>query len=98
MQPVFAQYCSACHGATGEGGIGPALKAESAKKSLNEVTAFIKNPKEPMPKLYPAPLSDQDVDDVAAFVQTLKQSCQRRFRRNGKYRARSYTATRQVLD
>jgi PQQ-dependent dehydrogenase (methanol/ethanol family) len=69
---VFAQYCSACHGATGEGGLGPSLKAESAKKSLNEVTAFIKSPKEPMPKLYPAPLSDQDVADVAEFVETLK--------------------------
>jgi len=69
---VFAQYCSACHGKEGEGGVGPALKGEAAKKSAEQVAAFIKNPKAPMPKLYPAALSDQDVAEVAAFVETLK--------------------------
>ena len=69
---VFAQYCSACHGAAGEGSVGPSLKGESAKKSLTEAVAFIKDPKLPMPKLFPAPLSEQDVADVAAFVEGLK--------------------------
>ncbi len=69
---IFAQYCSACHGPAGGGGIGPPIKGESAKKNLEEVTAFIKNPKSPMPKLYPAPLSEQDVADVAGFVESLK--------------------------
>jgi len=69
---VFAQYCGACHGKAGEGGVGPALKGEAAKKNAEQVAAFIKNPKSPMPKLYPAPLSDEDVHEVAAFVETLK--------------------------
>jgi len=69
---VFAQYCSACHGQAGEGGVGPALKGEAAKKNPEQVTAFIKNPKSPMPKLYPSPLSDKDVAEVAAFVESLK--------------------------
>jgi len=69
---LFAQYCTACHGAAGEGGMGPALKGETAKKNLEQVIAFIKSPKAPMPKLYPSPLNDGDVDDVAAFVETLK--------------------------
>jgi alcohol dehydrogenase (cytochrome c) len=69
---VFAQYCSACHGAAGEGSVGPSLKGESAKKNLSEAVAFIKDPKAPMPKLFPAPLSEQDVADVAAFVENLK--------------------------
>jgi len=69
---VFAQYCSACHGQAGEGGVGPALKGEAAKKNAEQVAAFIKNPKSPMPKLYPAPLSEQDVAEVAAFVDALK--------------------------
>jgi len=69
---VFAQYCSACHGASGEGGIGPALKNEAAKKNAEQVEAFVKNPVSPMPKLYPAPLGDKDVADVAAFVETLR--------------------------
>ena len=69
---VFAQYCSACHGSGGEGGVGPALKNEAAKKNTGQVADFIKNPLSPMPKLYPAPLSDQDIADVTAFVDTLK--------------------------
>jgi alcohol dehydrogenase (cytochrome c) len=69
---VFAQYCSACHGQTGEGSVGPPLKGEAVKKDVEHVAAFIKQPKSPMPKLYPAPLSDKDVADVAAFVDTLK--------------------------
>jgi hypothetical protein len=32
---------------------------------------WIKDPALPMPKLYPAPLSEKDVHDVAAFVQNL---------------------------
>ena len=69
---AFAQYCSACHGASGDGGVGPALKGEAAKKNTTQVADFIKNPVAPMPKLYPAPLSDQDVAEVAAFVESLK--------------------------
>ena len=69
---LFAQYCSACHGNAGEGSIGPALKGETARKNFEQVAAFVKNPVSPMPKLYPAPLSDQEVAEVAAFVETLK--------------------------
>jgi mono/diheme cytochrome c family protein len=69
---VFAQYCSACHGASGEGSVGPPLKGESARKNLAEAVTFIKDPKTPMPKLFPAPLSEQDVAAVAAFVESLK--------------------------
>ena len=69
---IFAQYCSACHGASGEGSVGPALKGESTKKSVAEAVAFIKDPKAPMPKLFPAPLSEKDVADVAQFVETLR--------------------------
>jgi mono/diheme cytochrome c family protein len=69
---IFTQYCSACHGASGEGSVGPPLKGESAKKNLIQTVAFIKEPKAPMPKLSPAPLSEKDVADVAAFVVGLK--------------------------
>jgi alcohol dehydrogenase (cytochrome c) len=68
---LFGQYCSACHGQTGEGGVGPTLKGEASRKSSEQVVAFIKNPKAPMPKLYPSPLTDGDVDALAAFVQRL---------------------------
>ena len=69
---IFATNCSACHGATGtEGGIGPSLKNEQSRKNYADTIAWIKNPQPPMPKLYPSPLSEKDVDDVAAYVQGL---------------------------
>lgn len=69
---VFTRNCSACHGATGtEGGVGPSLKNEKSRKNTDKTIAWIKNPQPPMPKLWPSPLSDKDVADVAAFVQSL---------------------------
>jgi mono/diheme cytochrome c family protein len=69
---IFGQNCSSCHGATGtEGGVGPSLKNEKTKKDTAAAIAWIKNPKPPMPKLYPSPLSDRDVADVAAYVESL---------------------------
>lgn len=69
---VFAQNCAACHGTTGAGGAGPALKNERERKSLASAEAWIKNPSPPMPKLYPTTLSAQDVLDVTAYVETLR--------------------------
>ena len=70
---IFAANCSACHGATGaEGGVGPSLKNETKKKNFAAIVAWIKNPQPPMPKLYPSPLSATDVNNVAAYVATIK--------------------------
>ncbi|MDQ2679500.1 MAG: cytochrome c [Candidatus Eremiobacteraeota bacterium] len=69
---LFSANCSACHGATGrEGGIGPSLTHEGRKMNLEATIAWIKNPAPPMPKLYPSPLREQDVADVAAYVESL---------------------------
>jgi mono/diheme cytochrome c family protein len=69
---IFSQNCSSCHGADGAGGgIGPSLKGEKARKDLPKTIAWIKNPQPPMPKLYPSPLGEKDVADVAAYVQSL---------------------------
>jgi alcohol dehydrogenase (cytochrome c) len=68
---LFAANCSACHGASGEGGVGPKLQGEKSRKNFAAVVAQIKNPAPPMPKLYPSPLSEKDVNDLAAFVETL---------------------------
>jgi mono/diheme cytochrome c family protein len=69
---IFSQNCSSCHGAAGAGGgIGPTLKGEKSRKDLPAAIAWIKNPKPPMPKLYPSPLSESDVADVAAYVESL---------------------------
>jgi mono/diheme cytochrome c family protein len=69
---IFSQNCSSCHGAAGVGGnIGPTLKGEKSRKDLAAAIVWIKNPKPPMPKLYPSPLSESDVADVAAYVESL---------------------------
>ncbi len=69
---IFSQNCSSCHGAAGAGGgIGPVLKGEKSRKDYAAAVAWIKDPKPPMPKLYPAPLSESDVADVAAYVESL---------------------------
>jgi mono/diheme cytochrome c family protein len=69
---IFEAHCSSCHGTSGEGGTnGPAITGERQHLNLNAAIAWIKNPAAPMPKLYPDPLSDRDVADVAAYVETL---------------------------
>jgi mono/diheme cytochrome c family protein len=69
---VFGDNCATCHGATGrEGGVGPSLQDERARKDYDATIAWIENPQPPMPKLYPSPMSRQAVDDVAAYVQSL---------------------------
>ena len=69
---IFSTSCATCHGATGtEGGIGPSLKNEKSRKNYPQTIAWIHNPTPPMPKLWPSPLNDKDVQDVAAYVQSL---------------------------
>lgn len=69
---IFTQNCAMCHGAKGAGGgIGPSLKNEKSRKDFAAAVAWIKDPKPPMPKLYPSPLGEKDVDDVAAYVESL---------------------------
>ena len=68
---IYSANCAACHGASGQGGIGPSLIGEKNRKDTAAAIAWIKNPKPPMPKLYPQPLSEKDVDDVAAYVESL---------------------------
>ncbi|HLI96879.1 MAG TPA: cytochrome c [Candidatus Baltobacteraceae bacterium] len=69
---IFAQNCSSCHGAKGQGGMGPSLVNESSRKNFHQAAAWIENPSPPMPKLYPSTLTARDVRDVAAYVESLK--------------------------
>jgi mono/diheme cytochrome c family protein len=65
---LYAKNCAACHGAGGEGGVGPSLKGISERRDLEQTINWIKNPSAKMPKLYPTPLGDQAVADIAAYV------------------------------
>jgi mono/diheme cytochrome c family protein len=68
---IYTANCAACHGASAQGGIGPSLRAEKNRKDTAAAIAWIKNPQPPMPKLYPSVLSEKDVEDVAAYVESL---------------------------
>lgn len=68
---IYDKVCSACHGAKGEGSVGPQLQGVSRKMDVSKLIAWIKSPSEKMPKLYPSPLDDQAVLDVATYVQGL---------------------------
>ena len=69
---VFRANCAVCHTANGQAsGVGPSLEHEKQRKNYDRTVAWIEQPDPPMPKLYPAPLSEKDVEDVAAYVQSL---------------------------
>lgn len=71
---LFAQFCAACHGMHGEGGLtsGPNIRNSPLIGDKTALVAWIENPKSPMPKLFPSPLSENDVDTVADYVESLK--------------------------
>jgi mono/diheme cytochrome c family protein len=71
---VFAAHCAACHGANGQGGVGPNLHGIATRMTLGQTVAFIENPTSGgiMPKLYPSQLTLAQVQQVAAYVQTFK--------------------------
>lgn len=69
---IYLAQCSACHGRDGAGGqVGPSLRNENARRNEAAVRAIVLNPEPPMPKLYPARLTQADVRDVSAYVETL---------------------------
>jgi mono/diheme cytochrome c family protein len=69
---LFAQNCAVCHGPEGVGAEAPRLKGEATRKNTAQLIAWIKKPLPPMPTLYPSPLNERDVDDIAAYVEQLK--------------------------
>ena len=69
---IYAANCAACHGQAGEGGVGPALIGISSRYQAADIEARIREPSGIMPRLYPRPLSAQDVQDVAGYVVSLK--------------------------
>jgi len=69
---IYGRICANCHGGNGEGVNGPALKGLATRMDLARTVQWIQNPSAKMPKLYPEPLNEQAVKNVAAYVQGLK--------------------------
>lgn len=65
---LFQENCQSCHGANGVGGSGPAL-AEEAEEP-DEVISIVLSGEEEMPS-FEETLSDQEIADIVAFLQTL---------------------------
>ena len=66
---LYAQVCTTCHGLNGNFVAGHELSTLRQRRDLDATIQYIKDPKPPMPKLYPALLDDQAVVDVATYVQ-----------------------------
>ena len=65
-QTVFTQTCAACHGASGEGGVGPKLVGDTI--SLAAAKAQIESPRGTMP---PNLVTGRKLDDVLAYLSQL---------------------------
>jgi alcohol dehydrogenase (cytochrome c) len=68
---LFQQSCISCHGADGTMIPGHSLQNIGPVLDAAQVVDRIKNPKSPMPKLFPVPYGEQDVIDLAAYVEGL---------------------------
>lgn len=67
---LYAQNCSTCHGANGEGATAKSLKKVRERLTFEATVQWLENPKPPMPKLFPSPLGERDIQDVAAFIRS----------------------------
>lgn len=65
---TYSQQCAPCHGANGEGGIGPALVAEEG--SFDVIRLVISEGEGAMPAFGPT-LTDDQIDGVTYFVENL---------------------------
>jgi alcohol dehydrogenase (cytochrome c) len=65
---LYSQVCASCHGADGNTVADHKLSTLPARLDHAGVVAFIKNPKLPMPKLYPNLINAQSVADVTAYL------------------------------
>ena len=66
---LYAQVCTTCHGLNGNFVAGHELSTLRQRRDLDATVRYIKDPKPPMPKLFPTLLDDQAVVDVATYVQ-----------------------------
>lgn len=69
---LYREHCAACHETPPKPAvIGPSLHGIHTRKTHAQIVELIESPAPPMPKLYPDPLSDADVEAIASYVETL---------------------------
>jgi mono/diheme cytochrome c family protein len=68
-QAIFQMNCAVCHGATGNGNVGPSLKAVATRKSRARlIEQVISGKTPPMPQFQP---SEQTMADLLSFLSSL---------------------------
>jgi|TARA_R110002124_G_scaffold237726_4_gene402991 cytochrome c553 len=74
-KPAQWPMCSACHGQSGQGGIGPMLTGQSADVIITKLTAYKKGetvgPRSAMMWGTAKALSEQDIIDIANYINSL---------------------------
>jgi mono/diheme cytochrome c family protein len=65
---LYGQICQSCHGPDGNLLADHKLANLKPRRDLPSTIAYIKDPKAPMPKLYPDLINEQSVIDVAYFL------------------------------
>ena len=65
---LYSQVCVSCHGPDGNMIADHKLTTLKGRKDVAATVAYIKDPKAPMPRLFPDLLKEQDIRDVAAYV------------------------------
>ena len=68
-EDVFRQSCGTCHGATGEGGSGPALVGVDETLTAEETREIVRQGRGQMPS-WENTLSDEEIDAVADYVRS----------------------------
>jgi len=65
---VYAEKCASCHGAKGEGGIGPKLAGNPILNAPEAVAEIVRNGRGTMPAI---PLSDEEMTALIAYLKQL---------------------------
>jgi alcohol dehydrogenase (cytochrome c) len=65
---LYSQVCAACHGPDGSMLADHKLAGLAARRDMASTLAYLRDPKPPMPKLYPDLLDEQALVDVAAYI------------------------------
>jgi cytochrome c553 len=67
--------CVACHGANGQGGIGPQLQGQAAADIASKLTAYRSGEQRGSQSalMWPVakPMSDSDIDNLAAYISSM---------------------------
>jgi len=66
---LYGQICVSCHGASGDMLNEHRLSTLRSRRDAAATVSYIKDPKPPMPKLYPDLINEQAVADVASYLQ-----------------------------